>query len=310
MYDPTKPYIKNIHDIIRETWQTPLCLVEESYPYALINVLTNARQVDHTDGIGTKGFYHWKERTFAAAAQDAYAMNFNDLLMVGSKPVKCQNHISLPEDDHKAIVDIVSALADLCKSTNVVLTGGETSIHDNIIGMDLSVSMTGVVSKKFNNKFTIGSTIIGYPSSGLHSNGFTKLSEQIRKGKMPYSFDVTTPTQLYHKQIWDVGYDKLNGICHITGGAFTKLIGLLPIDADIELIMPKSYPEIFDILSKSGISCEDMYRNFNCGWGMLIATSCPEYVQEISRGTILGKVVDGGSRIKIKSAFTEEEVVY
>lgn len=80
MYDPTKPYKKQILELIKQTWETPYVSVKGDI-YPIIERKFSYPEVDHTDGIGTKGVYHWQQRTFGNAALDALAMNLNDLAL-------------------------------------------------------------------------------------------------------------------------------------------------------------------------------------------------------------------------------------
>src|SRR3989344_797192 len=124
MYNPTKPYKYKILKLIESTWDTPYVKVEKGL-YPVIKKKFSALEISHTDGIGTKGSYHWKKRTFKNAVLDALAMNLNDLAMVGAIPYAIQNHIVLPKDDHEAILAIVKRLLAECRQRNIAMTGGE-----------------------------------------------------------------------------------------------------------------------------------------------------------------------------------------
>lgn len=91
MYNPTKPYKHKIIELIQSTWRTPHVTVSKGL-YPVISKKHKTREVEHTDGIGTKGIYHWKKRTFKHAVLDALAMNLNDLAMVGAVPITLQKH--------------------------------------------------------------------------------------------------------------------------------------------------------------------------------------------------------------------------
>jgi phosphoribosylaminoimidazole (AIR) synthetase len=158
MYDPTKPYKKDILELIKQTWETPYVSVEEPMEgvYPIIKKKFSYLEVDHTDGIGTKGVYHWHQKTFRNAALDALAMNLNDLALMRAIPYKLQNHILIPEDDKEAILEIVASLTEECKKRNIAITGGETSIHNNIDGLEISISISGFIKNYKPNRFEIG----------------------------------------------------------------------------------------------------------------------------------------------------------
>src|SRR3989344_1257902 len=110
MYNPTKPYKTEILHITATTWKTPYLSVTPG-TYTTIRKKFKGVEVQHTDGIGTKGIFHWQKRTFDKAVIDALAMNLNDLLMARARAYALQNHITLTKDDHPAILAIIKALA-------------------------------------------------------------------------------------------------------------------------------------------------------------------------------------------------------
>src|SRR5581483_1495361 len=141
-YDTTKPYKAKIKDLIKRTWQTTFCSLNEN---GVIGLISNYATIDHVDGIGTKGYYHWNGRTFRNAVLDALAMNLNDLSMFGAIPLKLLDHVFLPEDDHDAFLEIVESLVHECCQRDIAIVGGESAVHMNMNGMDISIAMTGIV---------------------------------------------------------------------------------------------------------------------------------------------------------------------
>lgn len=310
MYDPAKPYKKQILDLIRQTWGTPYVSVKDrvverkfSYP-----------EYHHSDGIGTKGVYHWEKRTFRNAVIDALAMNLNDLAMARARPYAIIDHLFLPEDDNSAIYEIMKYLTEECKSRNIAITGGETAIHNNMKGLELSVTMLGFVKKPKVNQFKINDVLIGIESNGLHSNGFTKVREIFGNEYRP---EFTLPTNIYLDTILslDEKFD-IHGMMHITGGAFTKLKDLLynsdAVITNNHKIKPK---EIFLELYEKGISDEEMYKTFNCGIGFVLGINkkdvdkCLNEIKDF-KADIIGEVVSGKDNVRIKSKFSKKEVIF
>lgn len=309
-YDTTKPYKNKLIELIRSTWNTPYAIITPC-TYQVIQPKHTLAEVDHTDGIGSKGWYHWRARTFQNAAIDALAMNLNDLAIMGTIPYKLQNHIIIPTDDHNAILEIVSALAEECRGRKIAITGGETSIQTNLDGMDLSISMTGVIDGIRPNQFQIGDALIGLPSNGIHSNGFTKV-RQLFGTEMRDEF--TRPTAIYLDTILKLkSLVNIRGMMHITGGAFTKLKDLLNgADAIITNVHPlKPQPIFFEIYNK-GVSDEEMYKTFNCGIGFIFAVAPQDAESAIlhSGGQIIGSVAKGTGRVIIQSSFSNIIVEY
>lgn len=273
MYETTKPYKKGIKSLIRKTWKN-LNVLNVSSEYPIFSV-DHKLQVDHTDGIGTKGILHWRNRSFKSAVLDALAMNINDLTTLRAIPFKLQNHLTIPEDDHEAILEILGYLSEECIKRNIAITGGETSIQNNIEGMELSITMTGYLDKFVENRLKVGDNLIGLPSSGFHCNGFTKLRE--------LGISDTRPTTIYElKDYWD----KLNGIVHIAGGGFTRLKQYLEGTALINWNPP--------------YTIEEMFKTFNCGIGMVLSTTSN------IEGIPLGKVIQGEKKVIIQT--NKEEI--
>ena len=311
MYDPTKPYKKQIFELISKTQESPYVSVKKDI-YPVITKKFNSPEVDHSDGIGSKGLFHWEKRTFREAVLDALAMNLNDLALMRAVPYKLQNHIIIPEDDNEAILEIIKNLSEECRKREIVITGGETSIQNNINGMDIGMTVSGIISKSKLNKIKVDDVLVGFKSSGLQSNGFSKVREVFGAERRP---EFTKPTKIYLDEILEI--DKkftINGMMHMTGGSYTKLKDILN-DADVEINNShKLKPQkIFYDLYDKGISDEEMYKTFNCGVGFIISVPKEEaekIVEHYKDTDIIGKVISGSGKVKVKSYFSNKEVVY
>ena len=305
MYNPTKPYKYRILLLIESTWSSPYVKVKKGL-YPVFERKISFPEVQHTDGIGTKGFYHWRKKSFRNAVLDALAMNLNDLAMVGATPYALQNHIVLPKDDHKAILAIVRELAKECRKRKIVMTGGETSIHSDMPGMDISITVSGFVKNFPENQCRVGDILIGIKSNGLHSNGITRVREIFGNQNRE---EFTAPTRIYLDEILSVMVrHKINGMMHITGGAFTKLKDILnKTDATINQPRKLQPQNIFREIYDSGVSDEKMYSTFNCGVGFVLSVPRSEagkILSEIPNSAVLGEVVRGVGKIKIFSSFS------
>jgi len=117
---------EKILKMIEETWSTPKLTVERVGNQLLIKkdpaIWKDCLEVDRTDGIGTKGLLHWQMGTFSSAAQDAFAMNANDVIRIGAEPYSLQDHIILQEERDDAIFSIIKSLVDLCKKHEIAIT--------------------------------------------------------------------------------------------------------------------------------------------------------------------------------------------
>ncbi|MDD5741204.1 MAG: AIR synthase-related protein [Candidatus Nanoarchaeia archaeon] len=309
MYDPIKPYNKDIAEIIKKTWRTPYVLVKED----IVKKRFDLPEYHHSDGIGTKGIYHWRYKTLENAVTDAIAMNLNDMPFKRAIPYAIIDHLFLPEDNSEYILRIMNKLAGECKKRNIAITGGETAIHNDSQGIELSITMLGFIKNPKPNQFKIGDVLIGIKSSGIHSNGFTKIREVFgNKNKKEF----TIPTLIYQGIISKIDEEYgINGMMHITGGAYTKLKKSLKegdIKIDSRIINPHS---IFYELYDKGISDEEMYKTFNCGIGFILSTSSDKadlILSEINnsgfKAGIVGIVTKGDKKIKIKSSFSDRIV--
>jgi len=309
MYDVTKPYRYKIKELIQSTWDTPWVSIQDGI-YSLITKKFDYPEVDHTDGIGTKGEYHWQHKTIRNAVIDALAMNLNDLVLMRAVPYKLQNHIIIPEDNHQIIEEIVFYLVQECRKRDIAITGGETSIHNNTTALDLSITVSGFIQEVKPNQFREGDILIGIASSGLHSNGFSKVRAVL--GDIFYP-ELTEPTRIYSDELLPlISKYQVNGMMHITGGAFTKLKDLLP---GLNAVITKNHcllpQKIFHKLYASGISDEEMYSTFNCGIGFVLSVS-KEYArvltEAIKDSDIIGIITKGEGKVIIRSAFSGKQV--
>jgi len=310
MYDSTKPYRKEILELIRKTWDTPFISVKDN----VVKKKFSLPEFAHSDGIGTKGIYHWKKKTFKNAVLDALAMNLNDMLITNARPYAILNHLFLPKDNKKAILEIIGHLSRECRKRKIAILGGETAIHNDMKGMELSITMFGFIKKQRKNRFQVGDILIGIESNGLHSNGFTKIREIFGKKNKP---EFTIPTFIYFDEVFPlIKKFDIHGICHITGGAFTKLKDILKnADAVIKRNRKLKPQKIFMEIYKKGISDEEMYKTFNCGIGLILSASPKEAIRVLRqiknfKADIIREVISGNGKVKIQSVFSNKEIVF
>lgn len=272
MYDTTKPYISEILGIIKATWNVSAPVEVLGPNDCTMSFPSETIFTCHVDGVGTKGKYHWKQRTFREAVQDALAMNVNDLSAGGAKAFMLSPHIQVPRDDHNAVVAIMKSLANECIERDIAIVGGETAITDTLDGMEISLFVSGYRPNQLvRPPIADGDVIIGLLSSGLHSNSFTKVRELFGRDEESNSY-FTDPTRYYDRvtlSLQNKYGDSIHGIEHITGGAFTRLKKLLSGNRAILDFTPVPVPGIFYEIYRRGVSDEEMFGTFNCGIGMV-----------------------------------------
>ena len=249
----------------------------------------------HTDGVGTKLLVAQLMEKYDTIGIDCIAMNVNDVICVGAKPLGYLSYIGLQKTNELLLREITKGLVKGAKMANVAIVGGETAIMPEIISgktkdfnFDLAGMIFGIISNK--NKIVLGDkiesddVILGINSSGLHSNGYTLarkvLLEKYWITDTPEFLDVSLgkellkPTLIYSKQIADLleelEINSIHGLSHITGGGFTKLPRL---NSNVDYIlenMPKVEGVFKQIMLDGEIELSEMYRTFNMGIGFCI----------------------------------------
>jgi phosphoribosylformylglycinamidine cyclo-ligase len=235
--------------------------------------------VSSTDGVGTKLLVAQAAGIHDTVGIDLVAMNVNDILCVGAKPLFFLDYIACGKLKTKVLGDVVKGIAEGCRQSGCSLVGGETA---EMPGMykpneyDLAGFAVGVVEKSKiidGSAIKAGDTVIGLPSSGLHSNGFSLARNALSsREQKKYAKELLAPTRIYAKEVLGLLKEfSVRGIAHITGGAFyDKLTKVLP-KGKCFTINKGSWPvpEIFHIIQAKGkIADREMYRTFNMGIGL------------------------------------------
>ena len=240
----------------------------------------------HTDGVGTKVIISNMLKRYDTIGIDCIAMNVNDIICIGATPISFVDYIAANKNDQKIFKQIVSGLVKGAKKSAMPIVGGETAIMSDLIsgkgfGFDLAGMVVGMLSKKemvLGDKIKLKDVIIGIQSSGLHSNGYslarkallTKYSVKDNiKGVGNLGNALLRPTEIYVKPVLEtLKKCKVNGLAHITGGAFTKLLRLKQIGYHLDN-MPKT-PALMQLIEDTGVKNEEMYKTFNMGVGFCI----------------------------------------
>lgn len=281
--------------------------------------------VSGTDGVGTKlkiAFLMDKHDTIGI---DCVAMCVNDVVCCGAKPLFFLDYLAVGKNHPEKIEQIVSGVANGCVQAGCALIGGETAEMPGFYPSDeydLAGFCAGMVDKpKLLDASLVkaGDAVIGLPSSGLHSNGFSlvrkvfNISERnvhmyINDLGCTLGEELITPTKIYVKPVLSL-INKINvkSVSHITGGGFFENIPRMlkkGLTARIETAKIPQMP-IFELLQNQGnIPLRDMYNTFNMGIGMCIVTAAEDADEAVS---ILN--AEGESAIIIGSVESGEEGV-
>ena len=257
--------------------------------------------ISGTDGVGTKINIAKIFNDYTTIGQDLVAMCVNDVITCGAKPLYFLDYVSCVKLDDR-VADIMVGILKGCEIAGVELIGGETAEHGKFAkDIDLAGFCTGIVEKNEiidGSLIKRGDKIIGLPSSGLHSNGYSLINDMLWRHKITFNHsyigipmpELLTPTTIYAKQI-DELLDEIPivGMAHITGGG---------IEENTNRIMPEGLkahidwnswklPEVFSKIMLAGeIPEEEMKRVFNMGIGYVLIVP-----PDVDYGIQIGEVV-------------------
>jgi len=242
-----------------------------------------------TDGVGTKLKLALAMKSHKTIGIDLVAMCVNDLVVQGAEPLFFLDYYATSKLDVDVASDVIEGIAEGCLQAGAALVGGETAEMPGIYAKgdyDLAGFAVGIVEK---DRIIDGSTVkngdvlIGLPSTGAHSNGYSLIRKIIEATGADLSspFDNTTlgeallmPTKIYIKPLLSL-FNKVhvNALAHITGGGLLENIPRVLPDDCSALIHRDSWipPEVFNWIKTSGnVPSDEMYRTFNCGIGMVL----------------------------------------
>ncbi len=240
----------------------------------------------HTDGVGTKVIIANTLRKYDTIGIDCVAMNVNDIICIGARPVSFVDYIAANQNNEFAFTEIAKGLATGAKRAGVPIVGGETAIMPDLFAgkkfsFDLAGMVAGLVKKNnliLGNKIKTGDRIIGIYSSGIHSNGYS-LARKVLLGRYSVRDKVRgagrlgdvllTPTEIYVKPVLEaISKCRIHGLANITGGAFTKLLRLKKTGFVLDA-MPEP-PKIMRMIQDAGVQEDEMYKTFNMGIGFCV----------------------------------------
>lgn len=297
----------------------------------IIKIYTKPVLVQSIDGVGTKLSVARMMNKYDTVGEDIVNHCCDDLLAMGARSLTFLDYVAHDKLDPNVMEAMVSGMSKACRENGVSLLGGETAEMPGTYAQgehDIAGCITGVVEKDkivTGEKIKDGDIIIGLPSSGLHTNGFSlarkvlfemgghkvdsyidELGMTIGEALLKVHINYSNPVL----EMLDTDID-IHGIAHITGGGFIENIPrVLPINLDAEITL-NTWPilPIFSYMQKIGnISTDEMYRAFNMGIGLMliipkeekdkveiVLKNYPDYkIFEV------GKIINGNKKVVFK----------
>lgn len=247
-----------------------------------------------TDGVGTKLEIATAMKKWDTVGIDCVAMNVNDAVCVGAEPIAFVDYLAVDKADPHLAGELAKGLNEGARQSNMTIIGGETAILPSLVkGFDLAGTVLAFVRKDrivSGQRIAPGDSILGVPSSGVHSNGYSLVRKAMERAgkshhdKMPDGRSIgetlLEPTRIYVKAALDmletVPNGAVHGISHITGSGLLN-VPRLKKDARYVLDAPLAPPPIFGEIQKwGGVALDEMYRTFNMGMGLCVIVA-PEH---------------------------------
>ena len=285
--------------------------------------------VSGTDGVGTKLRLAFMLNKHDTIGQDAVAMCVNDILVQGAEPLFFLDYLAVGKLEPDQVTAVVTGVARACRESGCALIGGETAEMAGFYPAgeyDIAGFSVGVAERSkliTSARVQAGDVLLGLPSSGVHSNGYSLVRKIVfeHKGFQGNEYmeelgrtigeELLTPTRLYPRICLSlIRMFDIHGMVHITGGGFYENIPrALPEDMGAEVDGAAwERPAIFRLLQEWGnVDWPEMYRTFNMGIGMVLIAS-PEEATRIeghlqAQNEVvyrIGRVTEGGHEVVIK----------
>ena len=275
--------------------------------------------VSGTDGVGTKLRLAIDTHRHDGVGIDLVAMCVNDVIVQGAEPLFFLDYFASGKLDVDVGERVIAGIVEGCVQAGCALVGGETAEMPGMYhgaDYDLAGFCVGVVEKEAiidGSKTRAGDVVLGLPSSGPHSNGFSLIRKILQLSGADMNADIQgvslidrlmAPTRIYVKPLLKlIGEISVHGLSHITGGGLVDNIPRVLPDGLEVILERRSWRRepIFDWLQQQGkIADAEMYRVFNCGIGMTVHVAASDAPRAISvlqdagqEALVIGTIRDG-----------------
>jgi phosphoribosylformylglycinamidine cyclo-ligase len=270
-----------------------------------------------TDGVGTKLVLAEQLGRYDTVGIDCVAMNVNDVICVGAEPLAMLDYIAIEKADPEVCEEIGVGLARGAEKAGIEIPGGELAQLGQLVrGVDVSGACFGTVTLDAivdGSAVEPGDVVIGLPSTGLHSNGYTLARSALaeipldddRLGR-PLGEILLEPTEIYVKPVVELlrSEVEVRGLAHITSDG-TKNLLRLAAEVGYEIDDPLPVPPVFELIQEQGrVSDREMHEVFNmgCGFCVVLAAADESAALELLRrhypdAKRVGRATDGPRRI-------------
>ncbi|MFN8141671.1 MAG: phosphoribosylformylglycinamidine cyclo-ligase [Solirubrobacterales bacterium] len=268
--------------------------------YAAVMRLDNRTGIAlSTDGVGTKLLVAEELGRFDTVGIDCIAMNVNDIICVGAEPVAMLDYLAVEKADPEMCEQIGVGLARGAELAGIEIPGGELAqIGDLVKGFDIAGACFGTVALDSiidGSAVAPTNVVIGLPSSGIHSNGYTLARSALdgigmdddRLGR-PLGEILLEPTEIYVKAVLELLASpvRVHGLAHITSGGLDNLLRL-KAEVTYEITDPLAPQPVFELIAeRAGVPDEEMYEVFNmgCGFCVVVPAEDESAALEVLRG--------------------------
>jgi phosphoribosylformylglycinamidine cyclo-ligase len=278
--------------------------------------------VASTDGVGTKTIVACALGSYATLGWDIVHHSINDILVQGAEPLFFLDYLAAPAIEPQVIATIVGGMAAACREAGCALLGGETSEMPGVYAadkMDVVGTIIGVVERDQiidGSSIVPGDILVGLPSSGLHTNGFSLVRRIFGPESYPRYRELlgrtlgealVEPHRSYLPQVRAIRQvAQIKGLAHLTGGGFVENIPRI-LPAGTAAVVNRSAweaPPLFRLIERQGqVDHDEMYRVFNMGVGMVVIVAPGEVDRVLCavshQADVIGEVVEQAAHERV-----------
>jgi phosphoribosylformylglycinamidine cyclo-ligase len=248
-----------------------------------------------TDSVGSKLVLGRRAGKLRWCGADLAAHCINDVLCTGAEPLFLLDYVAANRLDLDQIAELVEGAAEVCRAAGCALLGGESAELPGIYRdeeLDFAGTCVGLVERDRvidGSRVEAGDVVLGFPSSGLHANGFSLVRRLV--GEREFDAEMLLPpTRLYLEDVRAIkARADVRALAHVTGGGILgNLSRVLPAGVDAQISWDAwQRPPVYDWLSEQGVAEEEQRRVFNLGIGMCAIVPA----SDAGAGTVIGSIV-------------------